>query len=115
MRKFADAFAHDDVDAVVELLTDASWLAMPPATQRYVGRSAVGTFLRASAAGRPGGSYVLVRTQAGRRPAFVCYLQGQARGLLVIEPDPGGGKIASMVRFLDDGLHRQFGMPDVLE
>ncbi|MFI2566818.1 RNA polymerase subunit sigma-70 [Paenarthrobacter sp. NPDC018779] len=114
VRRFADAFARDDVDAMVALLTDESWLAMPPAMHRYVGRTAVGNFLRASAAGRPGGSYVLARTQAGRRPAFVCYLQGRARGLLVIEPDTSGEKVASLVRFLDDGLHRAFGMPDHL-
>ena len=111
-RKFADAFSHDDVDAVVELLTDQCWLAMPPASECYVGRHAVAGFLRASAAGRPGGSYELAPVIAGGRPSFVCYLQGRARGLLVIEPSMDGMKIESIMRFLDDGLHRHFGMPD---
>ncbi|BCW47212.1 hypothetical protein StoSoilB5_43960 [Arthrobacter sp. StoSoilB5] len=113
-RKFADAFSRDDVEAVLELLTDQCWLAMPPASELYVGRHAVGSFLRASAAGRPGGNYALTAVTAGGRPAFVCYLQGRARGLLVIEPTQVGDKIASIMRFLDDGLHRQFGMPDFL-
>jgi RNA polymerase sigma-70 factor (ECF subfamily) len=113
-RKFADAFSRDDVDAIVELLTDQCWLAMPPASERYVGPQAVGSFLRASGAGRPGGNYVLATAIAGGRPAFVCYLQGRARGLLVIEPSHDGSKISSIVRFLDDGLHRHFGMPDFL-
>ncbi|WP_024818426.1 RNA polymerase subunit sigma-70 [Arthrobacter sp. 31Y] len=113
-RKFADAFSRDDVDAVLELLTDQCWLAMPPASECYVEREAVGNFLRASAAGRPGGSYALAAVTAGGRPAFVCYLQGRARGLLVIEPSQDGRKIASIMRFLDDGLHRHFGMPDSL-
>nr|WP_306423163.1 RNA polymerase subunit sigma-70 [Paenarthrobacter aurescens] len=113
-RKFADAFSRDDVDAVLELLTDQCWLAMPPASERYVGRDAVGSFLRASAVGRPGGNYVLAPAAAGGRPAFVCYLEGRARGLLVIEPTQDGSRITSIMRFLDDGLHRQFGMPDSL-
>ncbi|WP_224091186.1 nuclear transport factor 2 family protein [Arthrobacter sp. StoSoilB13] len=113
-RKFADAFSRDDVDSVLELLTDQCWLAMPPASELYVGRHAVGVFLRASAAGRPGGNYALTAVTAGGRPAFVCYLQGRARGLLVIEPTQSGERIASIMRFLDDGLHRHFGMPDIL-
>lgn len=113
-RKFADAFSRDDVDSVLELLTDQCWLAMPPASELYVGRHAVGAFLRASAAGRPGGNYALTAVTAGGRPAFVCYLQGRARGLLVIEPTQSGDRIASIMRFLDDGLHRHFGMPDLL-
>ncbi|MCD4853770.1 RNA polymerase subunit sigma-70 [Arthrobacter sp. AK01] len=111
-RKFADAFSRDDVDAVLELLTDQCWLAMPPASERYAGRNAVGSFLRASAAGRPGGHYVLKAVTAGGRPGFVCYLEGRPRGLLVIEPTPEGHRISSILRFLDDGLHRHFGMPD---
>lgn len=113
-RKFADAFSRDDVDAVLELLTDRCWLAMPPASEFYVEREAVGDFLRASAAGRPGGSYELADVTAGGRPAFVCYLEGRARGLLVVEPSQDGRNIASILRFLDDGLHRHFGMPDSL-
>jgi RNA polymerase sigma-70 factor (TIGR02960 family) len=113
-RKFADAFSRDDVAGVLELLTDQCWLAMPPASECYIGRHAVGEFLQASAAGRPGGSYELAAVMAGGRPSFVCYLQGRARGLLVIEPSKDGTKIASIMRFLDDGLHRHFGMPDSL-
>ncbi|WP_310211277.1 RNA polymerase subunit sigma-70 [Paenarthrobacter nitroguajacolicus] len=111
-RKFAEAFSRDDIDAVLQLLTDQCWLAMPPASERYLGRNAVGSFLRASAAGRPGGHYSLAAVTAGGRPGFVCYLQGRPRGLLVIEPTPDGQGIASIMRFLNDGLHRHFGVPD---
>jgi RNA polymerase sigma-70 factor (ECF subfamily) len=114
-RRFAAAYAQDDVDAVIGLLTDESWLAMPPASECYVGRAAIGAFLRASAAGRPGGRYELVETSAAGRAAFVCYLQKRARGLLVITPSADGGTVASVMRFLDDDVHRWFGVPDVLE
>lgn len=113
-RTFAAAFARDDVNAVVELLTDRAWLAMPPARQRYQGKDAIGAFLRASAAGRPGGHYVLIEASAATRPAFACYLDGVARGLVVIEPTPDGTRIASILRFLDDDLHRRFALPDTL-
>lgn len=105
--------ASDDVDAVLELLTDQSWLAMPPADECYIGRVAVGDFLRASAIGR-GEPYELVPTRAAGLPAYGCYLRQRARGLIVIALAPGGGAIDSMLRFLDDNLHRRFGMPDLL-
>lgn len=34
-RRFADAFTADDMDAVIALLTDDAWLAMPPAPHEY--------------------------------------------------------------------------------
>ncbi|MBS1674334.1 MAG: RNA polymerase subunit sigma-70 [Actinobacteria bacterium] len=111
-RTFAAAFAHDDVDTIVELLTDRAWLAMPPARQRYDGKDAIGAFLRASAAGRPGGRYVLIEAPAIGRVSFACYLDGVARGLVVIEPTADGTRIASILRFLDDDLHRHFHLPD---
>ena len=110
-RDFADAFARDDVDAVIALLTDRAWLAMPPARQRYVGAEAIGAFLRASAAGRRGAHYVLAQTSAAGCLAFVCVLHGRPRGLVVIEPTPDGTRIASIVRFLDNDLHRHFTVP----
>ena len=55
-RKFADAFSRDDIGSYLELLTDQCWLSVPPASERYVGLTAVGSFLRARAEGRPGGS-----------------------------------------------------------
>ena len=113
-REFASAFESDDVERVVALLTDQAWLAMPPATERYDGASAVAAFLRASAAGRPGDGYTLVATRAGGHPAYGCYLEGRARGLLVLLPDPAGTAISGIVRFLDDRVHRHFGLPDTL-
>ncbi len=113
-REFASAFEADDVDRVIALLTDESWLAMPPAAERYDGPQAIGAFLRASAAGRPGDGYTLLPTRAGGHPAFGCYLENRARGLLVLVPDQATTGVTGIARFLDDGLHRWFGLPDVL-
>jgi len=50
-QRFADAYSSDDVDAVVALLTDNAWPAMPPAPHEYHGAGAIIAILRASAAG----------------------------------------------------------------
>ena len=112
--EFASAFEADNVDRVVALLTDEVWLAMPPATEQYDGPHAVATFLRASALGRPGDGYILLPTRAGGHPAFGCYLESRARGLLVLIPNPEGTAATGIVRFLDDRLNRRFGLPDAI-
>lgn len=81
---------------------------------RAEGAEAIARFLRASAAGRGGGKYTLVPTRAGGHPAFGCYLQGPARGILVLVPNHGGDAVVGITRFLDDTLHRRFGLPDSL-
>ena len=110
-RRLADAFCRDDVAGVLALLTDTAWLAMPPAPHRYDGPTAVGAFLRASAAGRPQGRYELVPVRAGGHSAFCCYLAGRARGLLVVTAHPDGERVSSLVRVLDDDVHTWFGLP----
>jgi len=111
-RKFADAFARDDVDSMVALLTDDAWLAMPPARQRYDGPVAIARFLRASATGRPGGTYRLLPVPAGGHHGFGCYLHGRARGLVVLIPARDASRVSAILRFLDDNLHRHFDLPD---
>ena len=113
-QEFARAFEADNVERVVALLTDEAWLAMPPATEQYDGPQAIATFLRASALGRLGDRYTLLPTRAGGHPAFGCYLEAQARGLLVLIPNLQGTAVTGIVRFLGDGLHRRFGLPDAI-
>jgi RNA polymerase sigma-70 factor (TIGR02960 family) len=113
-QEFARAFEADDVERVVALLTDEAWLAMPPATEQYDGPLAIASFLRASALGRPGDGYTLLPTRAGGHPAFGCYLEARARGLLVLIPNVEGTAISGIARFLDDRLHRRFGLPDAI-
>ena len=49
-RAFADALVAGDIDAVVALLTDDAWLAMPPAPHQYIGPEAIRKFLTVRAA-----------------------------------------------------------------
>jgi RNA polymerase sigma-70 factor (ECF subfamily) len=98
VRRFADAFTADDVDAVVALLTDDGWLAMPPAPHEYHGPAAVAAFLRASAGWRAGRRLRLRPTRANRQPAFSCRLDGQPAGMVVLTLT--GDLIRGITRFL---------------
>lgn len=113
--RFADAYAADDVAAVVALLTDDAWLAMPPAAHEYHGRAAIAGFLAASAAGRAAAGLRLRLRPAGanRQPAFTCFLAGprgeEASGVVVLEPAGRPGALAGVTRFLDPKLPALFG------
>jgi RNA polymerase sigma-70 factor (TIGR02960 family) len=107
-RSFARAFTDDDIDGVVELLTDDAWLAMPPAPHEYHGAAAIRAFLRASATSRAGQALRLVPTGANTQPAFGCYIGESFTGVIVLTVRDRG--IAGITRFLDPGLARAFGM-----
>ena len=111
-RRFADAYSSDDVDALLALLTDDAWLAMPPAPHEYHGREAVGSFLRTSAAGRGGIRLVLLSTAANGQPAFTCHLERpgevgrEPSGVVVLTLD--GDRVGGVTRFLDPRLPALF-------
>ncbi len=104
--RFAEAFAGDDFDTLVGLLTDEAWLAMPPAPHEYHGVAAIISFLRTSAAWRAGqGLRMRLRpTRANGQPAFHCELVGddsrRPGGLLVLTP--AGDRLDGMTLFLHD-------------
>jgi RNA polymerase sigma-70 factor (TIGR02960 family) len=119
-RRFAQAFTHDDVDAVVALLTDDAWLAMPPAPHTYDGPAAVRAFLNTSVGWRSGRRRpTLIPTDANCQPAFGCYLAdpdaGEAQFTGIVVLTVRGDQIAGVTRFLDPELGKPFGMPDVIE
>jgi ketosteroid isomerase-like protein len=113
--RFARAYSADDIPAVVALLTDDAWLAMPPAPHEYHGPGAIAGLLAASAAARSGGSgrrFVLRPAQFNRQVAFGSSLAvpGQsaesAEELLVLTVR--GSRIAAITRFLDPALPDRF-------
>jgi RNA polymerase sigma-70 factor (TIGR02960 family) len=97
-RRFATAFAADDIDAVVALLTDDAWLSMPPAPHEYLGPSAIGEFFHASARWRAGRAFRLGPARANTQPAFWCYLGEEPAGLIVLTLY--GDRISAITRFL---------------
>jgi RNA polymerase sigma-70 factor (ECF subfamily) len=109
--RFARAFAVGDIAAILALLTDDAWLAMPPAPHEYHGIPAVGGFLEVSGAWRAGQEMRLIPAGANRQPAFACYLaepgaaSAAPAGLIVLTLR--GDRIVGLTRFLDsDALVR---------
>jgi RNA polymerase sigma-70 factor (TIGR02960 family) len=112
-RRFADAYVRDDVDAVVALLTDDAWLAMPPAPHEYQGPRAIAAFLEASRRGRAGRRFELVPTTANGHPAFGAYLPDadeRRSPVGIVSVATSGGRIIRITRFLDPRLPARFGL-----
>ncbi len=116
--RFATAFADDDIDAVVALLTEDAWFTMPPVTLEFQGHEAIGGFLRAIRSWRGPRRYRLVPVRANGQPAFGCYLQEasasgfRAHGVIVLTLE--GDRISALIRFTDNGNLARFGLPLVL-
>ncbi len=109
--KFARAWESADLDALVALLTDDVFIAMPPMPFGYEGRDVVARFCASLfAAGR---RFDLVATRANGQPAFGAYLRAPAgirhgTGLYVLTLT--GDRICAMTRF-DNSVLPWFGLP----
>jgi RNA polymerase sigma-70 factor (TIGR02960 family) len=115
--RFAAAYAEDDVDGVIALLTDDAWFTMPPATLEYQGPAAIAGFLTDSAIYR-GGPTRLIPTRANGQPAFGCYVPDEhaalyhAHGVMVLTL--AADRISAITRFVDSGIVHRFGLPRTL-
>ena len=112
--RFVRAWEAADIDALVELLTDDVFMAMPPMPFEYVGPAAVAAFSAAIfAAGR---RFDLVPARANGQPAFGAYLRtpnglGLGAGLYVLTVT--GGRISALTRF-ENTVLESFGLPQVV-
>ena len=108
---FARAWESADLDALVALLTDDVFIAMPPEPFGYEGRDAVARYwARQFGAGR---RFDLVSARANGQPAFGAYLRGpagirHAAGFYVLTL--AGGQICGMTRF-EASVLPWFGLP----
>jgi hypothetical protein len=108
---FARAWESADLDALVALLTDDVFIAMPPEPFGYEGRDLVARYwARQFGAGR---RFDLVPTRANGQPAFGAYLRvpagiRHATGLYVLTL--AGDRICAMTRF-DNSVLPWFGLP----
>jgi hypothetical protein len=115
--RFAAAYADDDVDGVIALLTDDAWYTMPPATLEYQGPAAIAGFLTLSARYR-GAPTRLIPTRANGQPAFGCYVSDEpagiyhAHGIMVLTL--AADRISAVTRFIDSGIISRFGLPRTL-
>jgi RNA polymerase sigma-70 factor (TIGR02960 family) len=110
--RFAEAFQADDLDAVVALLTDDAYIAMPPNPEWHAGRAAIATFMRERQAIR-GGPWRFIATGANRQPAYAYYfLEDQEwvyNGTFVIGVRPDG--ISHAVAFRDRRVMANLPVP----
>ncbi|WP_307845432.1 RNA polymerase subunit sigma-70 [Planomonospora sp. ID67723] len=112
VRRFAEAFTAGDIGALVALLTDDAWLAMPPAPHEYHGAAAIASFLRASTEWRAHRRLLLRPTRANGQPAFGCRLLDAGErpaGLIVLTLT--GDRLHGITRFLDNRLLHHFEPP----
>jgi RNA polymerase sigma-70 factor (ECF subfamily) len=109
--KFVRAWESADLGALVALLTDDVFIAMPPMPFGYEGRDVVARFC-ASLFGA-GRRFDLVPTRANRQPAFGAYLRApdgirHGTGLYVLTLT--GDRICAMTRF-EKTVLPWFGLP----
>jgi RNA polymerase sigma-70 factor (ECF subfamily) len=108
---FVRAWESADLDALVALLTDDVFIAMPPEPFGYEGRELVARYCaRQFGAGR---RFDLVPARANGQPAFAAYLRGPggtryATSLYVLTLT--GGRICGLTRF-DASVLPWFGLP----
>jgi RNA polymerase sigma-70 factor (TIGR02960 family) len=117
--RFADAFEHGDVQAIVALLTNDAWLTMPPLPFEYQGRDTIGHFLE-TVVFRHGTrrSRLIPTTRANGQPAFGRYIRdphtplAHAHGLTVLTL--AHDRISAITGFTDNSVLPRFGLPRTL-
>jgi RNA polymerase sigma-70 factor (TIGR02960 family) len=109
--KFVRAWESADLDALVDLLTDDVFVAMPPMPFEYQGRDVVARFC-ASIFGADR-RFDLVPTRANGQPAFGAYLRapdGISHGVGIYVLTLAGDRICAMTRF-ENSVLPSFGLP----
>jgi RNA polymerase sigma-70 factor (ECF subfamily) len=109
--KFARAWESADLDALVALLTDDVFIAMPPVPFGYEGRDLVTRYCASLfAAGR---GFDLIPVRANGQPAFGTYLRGPAgvrHATAFYVLTLAGGQICAITRF-EASVLPWFGLP----
>jgi hypothetical protein len=109
--KFVSAYTSADLDALIALLTDDTFMSMPPMPLEYEGRDVVARFCACLfGAGR---SISLVPTRANGQPAFGSYVSapdGIRHGTGLIVLTLAGDRICAMTRF-ENSVLPWFGLP----
>jgi RNA polymerase sigma-70 factor (ECF subfamily) len=112
--RFVRAWESADLDALLALLTDDVFFAMPPEPFGYEGRDNVARYCaRLFASGR---SFDLVPTRANSQPAFGAYLRvpaGNRHATAFYVLTLAGDRICAMTRF-EVSVLPWFGLPRTL-
>lgn len=116
LERYMGLMEDNDVDGLVEVLSEDARIAMPPFPAWYEGREAVGEFHRRHA--WAAGDWRAVAVRANGHPACACYLRERpeepfrafAIDVLRIED----GRIAEIMAFIAPELYPAFGLPETL-
>jgi RNA polymerase sigma-70 factor (ECF subfamily) len=109
--KFTRAWESADLDALVALLTDDVFIAMPPMPLGYEGRDVVASFCASLFAA--GHRFDLVPARANGQPGFGAYLRAPAgirHATAFYVLTLAGNQICAMTRF-DNSVLPWFGLP----
>jgi RNA polymerase sigma-70 factor, ECF subfamily len=119
MRRFQEAWAQVDIEAIVGLLSDDALLTMPPVQMRFEGAEEIGRFFATEPVGGRLDRIKLVPVRANGQPALASYAdeegEGEYRayGVMVLALD--GERIAGITGFpRDASLFERFGLPVAL-
>jgi RNA polymerase sigma-70 factor, ECF subfamily len=113
--RYVRAWHAQDVPALVALLREDAYMAMPPTPSWYQGRDYIGTYLRQLFANPWGRDLRLVPTGANRQPALAVYAPAgdgnsyQPFAIKVLTAN--GGLIAAITGFVHPGLFVRFALP----
>jgi RNA polymerase sigma-70 factor (ECF subfamily) len=115
VKRFANAWERNDVDAVVAMLADDARVTMPPWPKWYSGRDAVAAFLRSwpLAAHK---HWRVRSTRANGQPAVAAYLWDERRRAFVAETiivlTFRATSIEEITAFRSPELFPRFGLPE---
>jgi RNA polymerase sigma-70 factor (ECF subfamily) len=114
--RYVEAWAENDVDAIVAMLTEGATIAMPPTPSWFRGRDAVGAGLRAGPLDGTLG-WRLLPTSANGQPAMGAYRRDMSGAyvphsvvVLALHED----RIAEIYAFHDPSAPERFGLPALL-
>jgi len=112
--EFVRAYESADLDALVALLTDDVFIAMPPMLLEYVGKTLARSFCGLIL--NSGRRFELMPTRANGQPAFGVYLRtpsGPRPGIGFFALQLSGDGIAALIRF-EASVLPWFGLPAAL-
>jgi RNA polymerase sigma-70 factor (ECF subfamily) len=116
MRRFQDAWAAVDIEAMVALLAPDAVLTMPPEGARFAGAAAIGEFFGSVPLEGRLDRITLVSTRANAQPALAAYAEDptdkvrRPYGVMVFSCD--AERIVGITGFPQPELFARLGLPD---
>jgi RNA polymerase sigma-70 factor, ECF subfamily len=119
LQRYMDATDRGDAAAMVELLREDAFCAMPPNPEFYVGREAVvASWVEGGFGSASFGQLRCVLTSANRQPAVACYLRrpgdSEYRPLAIDVLRVEDGKVAEITAFPLEPVLDALGLPRLL-